>query len=328
MRRPDKVSWRGWKLIKSTPWKWTLLSYPRCQTSFAPRHLACWNCSSTNSNAKPFCLTSNEFNEWETCDFRRLWRLKLVCGTNRTWQGPNIQDQIDQIKETQRLSHLSQLGVSIGLQAKALLWGPLSALCSLQEVNSAGPFKANAIANEHHQPGVSETLEVAKLYLSIFPPFPCLWVGAGFEFNCMKKIWQVLRRVHAWKNSKTTCDHENCDRVQIALTSCMQQHATTCNNPVRNMKAFFELSRIQQEIVQLLGERDPQVQLKMLRYGCTRCPLQSVDSWHPSRNRVASLRADMARGLTSSRNCHAQGRLSQGAHQSTQRALTDQAGSL
>ena len=97
--RPDKVSWRGWKLIKSTPWKWTLLSYPRCQTSFAPHHLACWNCSSTNSNAKPFCLTSNE---WETCDFRRLWRLKLVCGTNRTWQWPNIQDQMDQIKETQR----------------------------------------------------------------------------------------------------------------------------------------------------------------------------------------------------------------------------------
>ena len=127
------------------------------------------------------------------------------------------------------------------------------------------------------------------------------------------------------KKSKTTCDHENCDRH----TNCTYiMHATTCNNPVRNMKAFFELSRIQQEIVQLLGERDPQVQLKMLRYGCTRCPLQSVDSWHPSRNRVASLRADMARGLTSSRNCHAQGRLSQGAHQSTQRALTDQAGSL
>ena len=118
-------------------------------------------------------------------------------------------------------------------------------------------------------------------------------------------------------------------RIVIARTNCTYiMHATTCNNPVRNMKAFFELSRIQQEIVQLLGERDPQVQLKMLRYGCTRCPLQSVDSWHPSRNRVASLRADMARGLTSSRNCHAQGRLSQGAHQSTQRALTDQAGSL
>ena len=183
MRRPDEVSWRGWKLIKSTPWKWTLLSYPRCQTSFAPHHLACWNCSSTNSNAKPFCLTSNE---WETCDFRRLWRLKLVCGTNRTWQWPNIQDQMDQIKETQRLYHLSQLGVSVGLQAKALLWGPLSALCSLQEVNSAGPFKANAIANEHHQPGVSETLEEQS----------CIWVSShpsracGLELAFSSTVWR------------------------------------------------------------------------------------------------------------------------------------------